>query len=151
MRRLFLIESPPATQRWLFRGLNNPALNLLPVMGVANLATERGMRAALLAPEMFGQEPLLILKKWSRKESLNSHRGEGQKGEREKEIPRSETQGQMTRIKGSVSTSPEETGLASTGTRAVLSTRAPKGEEEEEANGKETLPYSLPTLTRGRS
>ena len=63
MRRDYQVESPPAIQRWLFRGLNSPAQDLLPVMGVANLATERGMRAVLLAPMMFGQEPLLRIKR----------------------------------------------------------------------------------------
>jgi hypothetical protein len=119
-------------------------------MGVANLVTERGMRAVLLAPMMFGQEPLQRLKK-PRKEAQDSQKGEGRKEERAKEIPRSEMQGKTIRRKGSASTSPEATGIANSGTRAVLSTRAPKGEEEDEANGKGTLPYSLLTLTRRRS
>ncbi len=99
-------------------------------MGVANLATERGMQAVLLAPVMSGQEPLLRLRR-PRKEDQNSQKGEGKKREREKGIPRSETQGKMTKIKESASTTPEGTGIASSGTRAASSTKAPKGEEEE--------------------
>jgi hypothetical protein len=64
MKRDYQVESPLAIQRWLCKGLNNPALNLLPVMGVANPATERVMRAALLAPAMFGLEPLQDSRKW---------------------------------------------------------------------------------------
>jgi hypothetical protein len=118
-------------------------------MGVANLATERGMRAVLLAPMMFGQEPLLRIKR-QRKEAQNSQKGEGLKEEREKGIPLSEMQGKTIRRKGFASTSPEAMGIASSGMRAASSTKAPKGEEEEEANEKGTLPYSLPTPTRRR-
>jgi hypothetical protein len=118
-------------------------------MVVANLATERGTQAVPLAPMMFGQEPLLRTKKQRRK-ALNSQKGGGQKGEREKETPRSEMQGRTIRIKESVSTSPVVTGTASSGTRAASSTKARK-EEEEEVNGKGTLPYSLPKPTRRRS
>ena len=118
-------------------------------MGVANLATERGMRAVRLALKMSGQVPLLRIRKRRRK-VLNSQKGGGQKGEREKETPRSEMQGRTIRIKESVSTSPVVTGTASSGTRAASSTKARK-EEEEEANGKGTQPYSLPMPTRRRS
>ena len=98
-------------------------------MGVANLATERGMRVVMLAPKMFGQEPPMRIRKLG-KEARNSQKGEGKKGEREKVIPRSETQGKMTKIKGSASTGPEGTGIASSGTRAGSSTKVPRVEEE---------------------
>ena len=119
-------------------------------MGVANLATKRGMRAVMLAPMMFGQEPLLRIRR-RRKEAQNSQKGEGRKEEREKEIPRSEMQGRTIRRKESVLTSPVATGIESSGTRAASSTKARKGEEEEEANGKGILPYSLQALPRRRS
>jgi hypothetical protein len=77
---------------------------------------------------MFGQEPLLRTKK-QRKEAQSSQKGEGPKEVREKGIPLSEMQGKTIRIKESVSTSPEATGTASLGMRAVSSTKVPKGEE----------------------
>jgi hypothetical protein len=49
----------------------------------------------------------------------------------------------MIRRKGSVSTSPEETVIASGETLAALSMKAPKGEEE--ANEKGILPCYLST------
>jgi hypothetical protein len=98
-------------------------------MGVANLATEKGMRAALLAPMMFGQVPLLRIKK-QRKEAQSPQKGEGPKEVREKGIPPSEMQGKTIRRKGSASTTPEAMGIASSGMRAASSTKAPKEEEE---------------------
>ena len=150
MRRDYKIERPLAIQRWLSKDLSSPAQDPLPVMGVANLATERGMRAVTLAPMMSGQEPLLRGKK-QRKEAQIPLKGEGLKEEREKGIPLSEMQGKTIRRKGSASTSPEAMGIASSGMRAALSTKVPKEEEEQEANEKGTLPYSLPTPTRRRS
>ena len=47
-------------------------------MGVVNLATERVMLAVLLAPMMFGQEPLLLIKR-QRKEAQIPLKGEGLK------------------------------------------------------------------------
>ena len=119
-------------------------------MGVANLATERGMRAVELALMMSGQVLLLRIRKQRRK-ALNSQKGEGRKGEREKEIPRSEMRSRTIKIRESVSTSPVATGIASSGTRAASSTKARKGEEAEEAKEKGILPYSLPAPARRRS
>ena len=117
-------------------------------MGVANLATERGMRAVTLAPMMSGQEPLLRGKK-QRKEAQISLKGEGLKEAKGKGSPLSEMQSKTIKKKGSASTSPEAMGIASSGMRAASSMKGPK--EEQEANEKGTLPYSLPTPTRRRS
>ena len=119
-------------------------------MGVANLATERGMQAVPLAPMMYGQEPLLRIKR-QRNEAQISQKGDGLKGEKEKGIPLSEMQGKMIRKKGFASTTPEAMDIASSGTRAASSTKGPKEEEEQVANEKGTLPYSLPTPSRRRS
>jgi hypothetical protein len=121
-------------------------------MGVANLATERGMRAVTLAPMMSGQEPLLRGKK-QRKEAQISLKGEGLKEAKGKGNPLSEMQSKTIKKKGSASTSPEAMGIASSGMRAASSTKVPKEEEEQEAqaNEKGTLPCSLPTPTRRRS
>jgi hypothetical protein len=119
-------------------------------MGVANLATERGIRAATLAQMMSGQEPLLRGKK-QRKEAQNPLKGEGLKEAKGKGSPLNEMQSKTIRRKGSASTSPEAMGIASSGMRAASSMKGPKGEEEQEANEKGTLPYSLPTPTRRRS
>jgi hypothetical protein len=94
-------------------------------MGVANLATVREMRAALRDPGMFGPGLLINSRRWSRGEEPNSQRGAKQKGE--KEIPRSKMQGQMTRKNEFVSTTPEETGIASMLKLAASSMKAPKG------------------------
>ena len=119
----------------LFKDLNSPAQDPLPVMGVANLATERVMLAVLLAPMMFGQEPLLLIKR-QRKEAQIPLKGEGLKEVKEKGNPLSAMQGKTIRRKGSVSTSPEAMDIASSGTRAASSTKDPKEEEEQEANEK---------------
>jgi hypothetical protein len=121
-------------------------------MGVANLATERGIRAATLAQMMSGQEPLLRGKK-QRKEAQILLKGEGLKEAKGKESRLSEMQSKTTRIKGFVSTTPEAMGIASSGMRAASSTKDPKEEEEQEAqaNEKGTLPYSLLKPTRRRS
>ena len=71
--------------------------------------------------------------------------------EKGREILAKETQGSMTRIKGSVSTTPVGTGIASMGMLAASSMKAPKGEEVEVAKEKGTLPCLLPKLARRRS
>ena len=129
MKRDHQIERPLAIQLLHSKVLNSPAQDPLPVTGVANLATEREMLAVLLGPMMFGQEPLLLTRR-QRKEAQNSPKGEGQKGEREKGIPRSEMQGRTIKKKESALTSRVAMGIASSGMRAVSSTKAPKGEEE---------------------
>jgi len=121
-------------------------------MGVANLATERGIRAATLAQMMSGQEPLLLGKK-QRKEAQILLKGEGLKEAKGRESRLSEMQSKTIRTKGSASTTPEAMGIASSGMRAASSTKDPKEEEEQEAqaNEKGTLPYSLLKPTRRRS
>jgi hypothetical protein len=119
-------------------------------MGVANLATERGMRAVMLAQMMSGQEPLLRGKKRGKEDQIPL-KGEGLKEAKGKGSPLSEMQSKTTRRKGSASTSPEAMGIASSGMRAASSMKVPKEEEEQEANEKGTLPYSQPTPTRIRS
>ena len=116
-------------------------------MGVANLATARVMRAALQDPGMFGPGLLTHSRKWSRGEEPNSQRGAKQKGKKGKEILHSEMQGQMTKKKGSVLTTPEETGIASMRKLAASSMKAPKGGVEV-ASEKGALPCSLPKQAR---
>ena len=119
-------------------------------MVVANLATERGIRAATLAQMMSGQEPLLRGKK-QRKEAQIPLKGEGLKEAKGKGSPLSEMQSKTIRTKGSASTSPEAMGIASSGMRAASSMKGPKEEEDQGANEKGTLPYSLQALPRRRS
>ena len=128
-------EGPLGIQPLLFKDLNSPAQDPLPVMGVANLATERVMLAVLLAPMMFGQEPLLLIKR-QRKEAQIPLKGEGLKEAKGKGSPLSEMQSKTIKRKGSASTSPEAMGIASSGMRAASSTKVPKEEEEQEANEK---------------
>ena len=121
-------------------------------MGVANLATERGIRAATLAQMKSGQEPLLRGKK-QRKEAQIPLKGEGLKEAKGKGSPLSEMQSKTIRSMGSASTSPEAMGIARSGMRAASSMTGPKEEEgqEAQANEKGTLPYSLLKPTRRRS
>jgi hypothetical protein len=99
---------------------------------------------------MSGQEPLLRGKK-QRKEAQIPLKGEGLKEAKGKGSPLSEMQSKTIRRKGSASTSPEAMGIASSGMRAASSMKGPKEEEEQEANEKGTLPYSLLKPTRRRS
>ena len=127
---MFHTERPLGIQPLLSKDSSSPAQDPLPVMVVANLATERGIRAATLAQMMSGQEPLLRGKK-QRKEAQIPLKGEGLKEVKEKGNPLSAMQGKTIRRKGSVSTSPEAMDIASSGTRAASSTKGPKEEEEQ--------------------
>ena len=145
MRKSQRTEGPLVIQPLLFKDLNSPAQDPLPVMGVANLATERVMLAVLLAPMMFGQEPLLLIKR-QRKEAQIPLKGEGLKEVKEKGNPLSAMQGNTIRRKGSVSTSPEAMDIASSGTRAASSTKdksTARSSQEAPASSSGCMPASL--------